>query len=598
MRDSYGYAPISSYAMLSDRRCAALVAADGSIDWLCLPRFDSPSVFARLLDSRQGGSFRLAPSSRYACARRYLPGSLLLETVYETASGRLQVDDWLDPEGIGAGESLLCRRIRGLAGSVELELDCDPRAGYGAAIPLWHTGEGMCAARFGPEAGPLRSCTLVGVESPRCTVRVDAGEQIAIALSAAVNYRLDLDARHRRALAEWRRWFSSLELPGLALEHESVSALVLRGLQHGQGGGILAAATTSLPEQVGGERNWDYRYSWLRDSALSARVLAGIGAWPEAHAWLNWLERAFRLSDGSPPPILDVDAGIVAAGAERILPLLRGWRDSRPVRVGNAASSQLQHDVWGELAAALVAIMMGTPEPEAALLARALLQRSAKLVALRWRQPDQGIWEMRSPPRHFLHSKAMGWLALRLASMLGEPYGRDTMRDEARRVRREALERGCTNGVFVQSYQSGNVDACALRLARIGIIAGDDSRFRATVKRVERELASGSLVKRYRHTEVDDGCAGSEAAFALCSYWLVEALDAVGERERALELFHQIANKAGALGLRSEELTVDGEQLGNTPQAFTHAGLLDAAAMFVNENVRVLGSPTVARASG
>ena len=571
-RDRAGYAAISDYAFLSDCRSAALVASDGAVEWLCWPRFDSPAVFAGILDSREGGSWRIHPVGPFETERRYLPHTNVVETTFRTTGGVVRLTDWLH---MGARQAL-CRRLEGISGAVEMTLDCDARPGFAAGgAAAWEPRLGWLVADL-PEGHRL---VADGLRSPRERRVVRAGEAHGFSLALDRPGPTDLANSLQRTVRFWRKWCEDLQLPA---EHADVverSALALKGLQYEPSGAIIAAATTSLPEAVGGSRNWDYRYSWLRDATLTLAALARVGKDHEAQSWLDWLKMISLLSGVEDLQIMYGIGGEADLG-ERELDHLEGHRASRPVRVGNGAAKQRQIDTYGELADAIWMVRTRFEQrlnPHRWRLVRALANRAMR----EWREPDEGIWEVRGASRHFVYSKVMCWVALDRAITLAELDGFEDeclprWRAERDAIRREVLEQGydARLGAFTQAYGSGTLDASNLTLATVGFIDPGDPRFAGTVRATQRHLVRGGLVDRYRVAETDDGFEEEEGTFTICTLWLCGALLQIGDVPAARELFERVCGCASDLGLLAEELTPDGEQLGNYPQAFTHIAVI------------------------
>ena len=572
-RDADGYAAISDYAFLSDCRSAALVSSDGSVDWLCWPRFDSPAVFAGILDSRQGGSWSIRPTDEFTVSRRYLPRTNVLETTFHTATGSVRLTDWLH---MGARQAL-CRRLEGLEGRVDIELTCDPRPDFasGGAVPFerrlgWliadlPNGERLVADGFG------------ALHEQRTLY---AGDDHCFSLGLNRPGPSDLTNSLERAVAFWSKWAQDLRLPAEGAEVVERSALTLKGLQYQPSGAIIAAATTSLPETIGGSRNWDYRYSWLRDATLTLAAFGQVGKHDEAQSWLDWLKMISLIAGVEDLQIM-YGIGGEAELTEHVLGHLDGHKRSRPVRVGNGAATQRQIDTYGELADAIWLVRTRFEErlnPHRWRLVRALANRALR----EWHEPDEGIWEVRGNPKHFVYSKVMCWVALDRAIRLAEMDGfEDPCLDEwlagREAIRQQVLEFGYDHelGAFTQSYGSGSLDASNLVLASTGFIPADDPRFIGTVRATQRDLVRGGLVDRYRVEETDDGFAGEEeGTFVICSLWLALACIQIGDVAAAEEIYERVASCANDLGLLAEELTPDGEQLGNYPQAFTHIALI------------------------
>jgi GH15 family glucan-1,4-alpha-glucosidase len=572
-RDAAGYAPISDYAFLSDCRSSALVSTDGAIDWLCWPRFDSPAIFGAILDSQRGGTWRIKPSGEVLVERRYLPQTNVVETTFTTETGVVRLTDWLH---VGARQAV-CRRLEGVVGTVEVEIVCDPRPNYGAHGPVdWERRLGWLVCAL-PDGDTLVADGVQGLFERRM---VGAGEVHGFSLTLNRPGPSDLPNSLDRTVAHWREWCAGLHLPAARAEIVERSALTLKGLQYQPSGAIIAAATTSLPECIGGTRNWDYRYSWLRDATLTLTALGKVGKVDEAQSWLDWL-KMISLASGVEDLQIMYGVGGETDLAEAELGHLEGYRASAPVRVGNGAAKQRQIDTYGEVADALWMMRLRSDEPmnpHRWRLMRALANRTLR----EWREPDEGIWEVRGEPAHFVLSKVMCWVALDRAIALAELDGYDDenlprWRHERDELREEILERGFDHelGAFTQSYGSGTLDASNLMLATVGFISPDDSRFVGTVRATQEHLMRGGLVDRYDVGDTDDGFEGEgEGTFAICTLWLCTALLQIGDLPAARELFDRVVGCANDLGLLAEELTPEGEQLGNYPQAYTHIALI------------------------
>jgi GH15 family glucan-1,4-alpha-glucosidase len=587
-RDADGYVAISDYGFLSDCRSAALVASDGSVDWLCWPRFDSAALFARLLDSDRGGSFAIAPTQPYSVERRYVERTNVLQTVFRTDRGTVQLEDWLHT----GSRQALCRLATCLDGEVELELVCGPRPEYGAAGAVtWRRRLGWLVAEL-PSGDTL---LLDGVQSPRERFTLASGERRSVSLGWNRPGPSDLLDSQARAIAFWQDWARDLVLPEVAPEQVLRSALTLKGLQYGPSGAIVAAPTTSLPEEIGGVRNWDYRYSWLRDSAFTLYALRGVGKVGEAQSWLDYLA---MISVRANETDLQIMYGIDGAGElpETELAHLEGYRGSAPVRIGNGASKQRQLDTYGELCDSIWLLRTRTQTPISAHR-WALVKSCAGRAAAEWREPDAGVWEVRGGPRHFVHSKVWCWVALdralkiaRADRLTDAPL--EHWRSERDAIKADVLANGWDErlGAFTQSYGSHSLDASNLLLAQVGFLAPHDPRFVSTVRAVGTHLRRGSFVDRYRVEETNDGLTGGEGTFTICTLWLVLALTQIGAVDEAQELFEEVLACANDLGLLSEELSPDGEQLGNFPQGFTHIGVI-ACAFALEKARRRLGQP-------
>jgi GH15 family glucan-1,4-alpha-glucosidase len=574
-RSDEGYAAIADYGFLSDCRSAALVASDGSVDFLCWPRFDSPALFARVLDDERGGSFRIAPVEPFTVTRRYVESTNVLETSFTTAAGTVRVSDWLHR----GSQQALCRLVTCLEGEVELEAHCDPRAEFGACGPVvWEPRLSWLVATL-PSGDQL---VLDGMASGSERFTLQAGERRCISLGWNGPGPSDLVASRRRTIAFSRTWAEEHVLPAVAREQVLRSALTLKGLQYEPTGAIVAAPTTSLPEEVGGIRNWDYRYSWLRDSAFTLDALRAVGKLEEAQSWLDYLATIALATDTRDLQIM------YGVGGEPELPEtelahLAGYAGSSPVRVGNGAAKQRQLDTYGELCDSIWLHRLRTGAP-ISTHHWAIVKSLAARAAAEWREPDRGIWEVRGEPRHFVHSKVSCWVALdralklaRQDGLIDSPLG--LWRRERDAIRADVLEHGWDGelGAFTQSYGSRSLDAANLLLAQVGFIAATDPRFVSTVRAIQRDLCRGGFVDRYRADETDDGLSGSEGTFTICTLWLAIALAQIGASDEAEALFARVLACANDLDLLSEQLSPDGEQLGNFPQGFTHIGIIACA---------------------
>jgi GH15 family glucan-1,4-alpha-glucosidase len=601
-RDGSGSLPIAAYGMLSDCSSAALVGADGSIDWLCLPRFDSPAVFARLLDP-DAGHWSITPAQPFTARRRYLPGSLVLETTFTTASGSVRVLDALAFEhgqrghelGVSAPHELL-RLVEGLRGSVELVMELAPRPEYGLVEPLFRqTGDG--GRTFGgPNSFVVRTGAPVRVE--RSTMRgsfaVGEGERVGFAMRwAPIESPApeptppgDVASRIDDVAEGWRSWEAEHDIyQGPHRDLVRLSARVLKGLTYRPTGAIVAAATTSLPEDVGGERNWDYRYAWIRDASLTLEALYIGACSDEAGAFASFMTSAAGGGYGLDRS-LQIMYGIGGEHdlSERELSHLRGWRDSRPVRVGNGAWDQTQLDVYGELLDVLYLYRerLGELHPEIQHFVAELADGAAR----RWSERDSGMWEMRGEPRHHLSSKVLCWTALdravKLVPQLGMYAKAQEWAAERDRIHATVLERGWSEArqAYAQSFDADELDAAALLMPLVGFLPAGDPRMRSTIDAIERDLTQDGLVLRYRNEPGlnADGLTGEEGTFVICSFWLVSCLAGAGELERAEALFDRLSGYANDVGLLAEEIdAAAGELLGNFPQAFSHIGLITSA---------------------
>ena len=583
-----GYAPVGSYAAIGDGRTVALVAGDGSIDWLALPELDSPSVFAAVLDARRGGSFTLAPEAPHTVERRYLPDTNVLETVFSTAQGRVRVTDAMTlPGGVLGPLRELARRIEGVAGDVPMAWSVAPRFGYGAAATrLGRRGETPVATAGGDalairafDAGPPEMAgdrvagRFVAREGTRALIALCAAHHEPLVIPA----RGEVESRIDASVATWRRWTESREYTGPWRDAVLRSALVLKLLVHAGTGAVAAAATTSLPEELGGERNWDYRFSWVRDSAFTLNAFLRLACGPEALAYFWWLMQASQLTHPYLRVLYRLDGGPRAP--ERTLEL-EGHRGSRPVRIGNGAAGQLQLDTYGELLQTAW-IYAGYGHRLDRDIGRRLAD-IADVVCELWLQPDAGIWEVRSEPRHFTQSKMMCWVALDRARDLAE---RGLIPDRhARRWAAEAqaiqefVEMRCFSArkrSYVRSAGSDELDAGVLLGALLDYGDVRSDRWAGTIDAVRRELTRGPFVLRYTG---EDGLTGSEGAFLACSFWMAEALARTGRVDDAVELMDELVGLANDVGIYAEEIDpATGAQLGNLPQGLSHLALISAA---------------------
>ena len=582
------YAPLRDYAVIGDGRTVALVARNGSIDWLCLPDIDSPSVFAAVLDADRGGRFALQPRGPHEAQHRYLPDTNVLETTFTTSTGVARVTDALTLPGDGLGPSReLARRVEGLAGRVPLHWRIEPRFGYGSAPTRLETREPHPVATSGSDALAVCAWDAGRVQCDDAGFGADfetrEGGRSAIALVSAhaeplvFPSRAQTEARLEATVAFWRRWASELTYTGPWRDAVVRSALALKLLVFAPSGAIAAAPTTSLPEAIGGERNWDYRYSWIRDSSFTLESMLQLGRHAEATSFFWWFMHATRLTLPRLRVFYRLDGG--ADATERALPL-EGYRGSRPVRVGTGAAGQLQLDAYGELLDAAFVYARGGHRLDRDTARD--LARLADFVCAHWREPDAGIWEVRARPRHHTQSKAMCWVALdrarRLAGM-GHLPARHAPRwsAEAAAIRRYVDAHGWspTKGSYVWYAGSEDLDASLLLMAIMRYDAPDSPRLRGTLEAVRRELGSGPLLHRYTG---DDGLAGEEGAFVCCSFWLAEALAIAGRRKEAGELMDDLLRLANDVGLYAEEIEPrTGDFLGNFPQGLVHLALISAA---------------------
>jgi GH15 family glucan-1,4-alpha-glucosidase len=593
---------IEDYALIGDTQTAALVGRDGSIDWLCLPRFDSPACFAALLGDASHGRWLLAPAGEVTrTERRYRPGTLVLETDFHTPGGVLQV---VDSMPIRDEAPDVVRVARCLEGRVAVRMELVLRFDFGHVVPwVRRSHDGGLTAIAGPDAvhlipgRPTRGQDLTTIAE----FELDAGDEVPFVLTWYPSHEREPLPVDGLAATEdttwwWEEWTGRAEAGTEYADLVKRSLITLKALTYAPTGGIVAAATTSLPEAIGGVRNWDYRFCWVRDATLTLQALMHAGYMEEARAWRDWLLRAVA---GSPS---EMQIMYGPAGERRLteleLPWLPGYEDSAPVRIGNAASGQFQLDVYGELMDALLQGREGGLPPEEASwrLQLALLD----FLEGEWDEPDEGIWEIRGERRHFVHSKVMAWVAfdrgIRTAERFQPGDGPvERWRELRGRIHREVCEHGfdAERGTFTQSYGSRGLDAATLMIPLVGFLPPDDARVAGTVDAIQRELVHDGFVMRYDSAEADDGLPPGEGAFLPCSFWLADCLAMIGRRDEAAELFERLAGLANDVGLLAEEYDPRrGRLVGNFPQAFTHVGLVNTA-MHLD---RTRPSPAEARA--
>lgn len=588
------YPPIGDYGYLSDCHSCALVSRDGSIDWACLPRFDSASSFARILDVEKGGFCRIAPDGPFETARGYVEDSLVLETTFRTGSGKARLIDGFTMREGGERDphQQILRVVEGLDGTTDFRLECAPRFEYGAVKPwIRAVGPGAYAA-IGGSAGLLISGNF-RFETPDRhriggTCRVAKGERAYLSILYRDPETLDeggiepppvpeLEHRLAETLEWWRAWASKRRYAGARAALASRSAAILKGLCNAPTGAIIAAATTSLPESPGGSRNWDYRYTWIRDSCFAARSLAEIGFEHEAEGFRRFVERS---AAGSADEIrVFFGVGGERRLREATLDDLEGYGGAKPVRIGNAAERQVQLDVYGELLGLSWLWHSRGHSPDADYWE--FLTETVTAAARSWSRPDRGIWEIRGKPRHFVFSKVMCWAALDYGIRLARELGREAPVDrwtEARDEVRRAVESSgyeASRGIFVQAFGSPVMDASLLLIPTVGFVDFRDERMVRTTDAVRAELEDGGLLRRY--PEGSDGLPGREGAFLACSFWLVNCLARQGRLEEARAAFDRAAGTANDLGLFSEEYDVERKRmLGNFPQGLTHLSLIEA----------------------
>jgi alpha,alpha-trehalase len=609
------FPPIADYGFLSDNESVALVAPSGNVEWMCLPRVDSPSIFGAMLD-RSAGYFRVGPSGiGVPASRRYLPGTMVLETSWATGAGWVIVRDVLlmgpwrheeershthrrTPTDYDA-EHVLLRTMRCVNGEVEVTMDCEPAFDYGRIRKRWeYPGDGYHEAIVScEEVGThlrLTSDLNLGIEGPRATARhrLKEGEQRFCALSWSHHEPpRDFDDAYKRLVwtaHHWQHWLDRGQFPDHPWrQYLQRSALTLKGLTFAPTGALVAAATTSLPETPGGERNWDYRYSWVRDSTFMLWGLYTLGFDWEANDFFHFIA-----------DVADTDADLqVMYGVdgerdldEQVLDHLSGYEGARPVRTGNAAHKQRQHDVWGAL---LDSVYLHTRSRDA-LEERVwpVLVRQVEAAIEHWREPDRGIWEVRGEPKHFTSSKMFCWVACdrgaRLALLREDSERAEKWRAAADEIHADVCENAVdSRGVFVQHYETDALDAAVLLMPLVHFLPATDKRVRNTVLAIAEELTEHGLVLRYRTDETDDGLSGREGTFLICSFWLVAALVLIDELPRARDLCERVLGYASPLGLYAEEVDPrTGRQLGNFPQAFTHLALINAVIHVIQADER------------
>jgi GH15 family glucan-1,4-alpha-glucosidase len=590
---------IEDYAIVGDMQSSALISRDGSVDWLCLPRFDSEACFAALLGTEDHGHWRIAPAASaqgpqgadaVSASRRYAGDTLILETRWETADGAVRVTDFMPPREDREPPALI-RIVAGVSGSVEMTMALTLRFGYGSIVP-WVTRNGAgVRATAGPDSIWLRTpVSLTAREMAHAArFRVTAGEVVPFVLSYMPSHhgeppRVDAAQALEETAKFWDDWVSRCTYQGTYRDAVVRSLITLKALTYQPTGGIVAAATTSLPEDIGGVRNWDYRYCWLRDATITLEALLRTGYTDEAKAWRLWLGRAIA---GDPE---DIQIMYGVAGERRLAEWEAGWlpgyEGSAPVRIGNAAAGQLQLDVYGEVIDALqLSCKSGLHDDQHTWsLQRSLL----RFLEEHWAEPDEGLWEVRGPRRHFVHSKVMAWVAFDRAADYADDAGEPdlaarwrTIRDQ---IKREVCENGynAARGAFVQYYGATELDASVLLISDVGFLPADDPRLVSTMRVLQRDLVQDGFLRRYElpadGASAVDGLAGSEGAFLACSFWLANALELSGHRDEAIGLFERLLAVRNDVGLLSEEYDPRyGRLVGNMPQAFSHVPLVQTA---------------------
>jgi alpha,alpha-trehalase len=608
------FPPIADYAFLSDCHTGALVAPDGSVDWLCIPAFDSPSVFGNLLD-RGAGSFRFGPYGiNVPTALSYVPGTNVLTTTWHTPAGWVLVHDALvmgprsrpdavtphtRPPADDDAEHMLVRTVECLEGSVEIELVCEPAFDYGRSPAEWTPADQDGHAADATGAGQtfrLGTDMLIGIEGGAARARhvLSQGEKAFCALSWSEDLVLPADVSEASARIDatvrfWRRWLARARIPDHALRHPlERSALTIKGLTYMPTGATVAALTTSLPETPGGERNWDYRYTWMRDTTFTLQALHYLNLDWEAGEFMQFVADLEPNADGGLQIMYGIDGRRDLTESTR--DELSGYEGARPVRLGNGAFDQKQNDVYG---AVLDSLLLHTRRSKH--LPRRLwplVQSQAEGAIATWREPDQGIWEARGKPQHYVSSKLMEWVALDRAAKLAAIRNDHKLEDEwstiAEEIREDILSHGVSDrGVLRQHYETDALDASTLLAAIFGFLPGTDERMRNTVSAISEELTEHGYVLRYRTDETDDGLSGKEGTFLICSFWLVSALAMIGETQAATSLMERLLRIASPLGLYAEEFEVErARHLGNFPQAFSHLALIQAAGRIILADFR------------
>ncbi len=602
------FPPIADYAFLSNCHTGALVAMDGAIDWLCIPSFDSPSVFGSLLD-REAGFFRFGPFGiAHPTARAYEPGTNVLETTWKTPSGWILVRDALTmgpwdhedaitphtrPPADDDADHMLIRTVECFDGNVEVELVCEPVFDYGRTPAQWKTvddGRHAADANGAGQSFRLQTDLALGIEGDRVRARhmLKQGDRVFCALSWSEELVTpkDVDEAFARVDATtrfWRDWLDGARIPDHRLRDPiQRSALTIKGLTYMPTGATVAALTTSLPETPGGERNWDYRYTWIRDTTFTLQALHFLNLNWEADEFMEFVADLEPTDDGSLQIMYGIDGRRDLTESTR--DDLTGYAGAKPVRIGNGAFDQRQNDVFG---AVLDSILLHTVHSKR--LPRRLwpiVQAQAECATNIWREPDQGIWEARGKPQHYVSSKLMCWVALdraaKLAEIRGDPQLQAGWQETADEIRADILEHGARDGVLRQHYDTDALDASTLLAAIFGFLPGGDEVLRKSVEAIANDLTEDGFVLRYRTGETDDGLSGKEGTFLICSFWLVSALAVVGEIQPARDLMERLLRISSPLGLYAEEFDAPtGRHLGNFPQAFSHLALIEAAARLI-----------------
>ncbi len=579
---------IEDYGLIGDMQAAALVGRNGAVDWLCLPRFDSPSCFSALLGDERHGRWLIAPAGESrSSGRRYRPGTLVLETEFETADGAVRVTDFMPRRGTD-GPPRVMRIVEGLRGRVPMRMELALRPDYASIIPWIESAPDGVVATAGPDAFRLSASLPLQVENGTVLSEFVAleGARERLTLTWHLSYEEtpsveDAESALARTEAWWREWSARCTYQGAYRDEVMTSLIVLKAMTFETTGAVIAAPTTSLPEDIGGERNWDYRYCWLRDSVLALEALLIAGYTEEALGFRDYL---LRVGTGDPAKI-QIMYGI--AGERRLtefeLDELPGYEGSKPVRIGNAASEQFQLDVYGEV---LGVAFLGTTvlgRIEEWIWPR--WRTAVEYVETIWREPDDGIWESRGPRRHYTYSKVMAWVVFDRAVRVAEQFGLEAPLERWRKIRDEIHQEVCEHGydrerrTFTQYYGSKELDASVLNIPLVGFLPGSDERVTGTIDAIWQDLGRDGFVSRYSTADTDDGLSGDEGQFLACSFWLVNALARNGRLEDARALFERLIGLANDLGLLAEEYDVKRQrQVGNFPQAFSHLTLIGAAA--------------------
>jgi GH15 family glucan-1,4-alpha-glucosidase len=602
-----GYLPIASYGLIGDCRSAALVGVDGSLDWLCLPRFDSPSLFGRLIDAERGGSWQLHPDEPHQVHQRYRDRSNLLDTVFSTGTGVVVVTDFMPVDEHSViqhakphNHPRVVRLVECLAGEMTIHQVFNPAPDFARTPVQFSKQDG----RLHADTSSLHLClsSTVDLEGPDSSFMLRATDAVAFSLHCGPGGKCGGRSwtveRARTMLREtqryWWQWVGQVDYHGPYQQHVWRSALALKLMTYAPTGAIIAAPTTSLPEEIGGERNWDYRFTWLRDASFTLYAFFQLGLISEATGFFDWLSHR-HLAAYDPDDIPNLfDLSGHAHAAEHTLEHLSGYRNSRPVRTGNAAAHQLQLDVYGEVldSAYIWARFGGVISPDL----WEGLHGIVELAIQRWREPDSSIWEVRSERRHYTYSKLMCWVAvdrgIRIAERYKLPYDKAAWRRARLSIHRAITAHGYSKHrqSFTQEFDEDALDAAVLRISQVRFLADRDPRIHSTVRAIAEHLGEGVLVNRYRLDESEDGLRGEEGAFFLTSFWLVDALAHTGDLEEAERRFERLLHFSSPLGLFSEEVDVrSGHLLGNFPQAFTHLALVGAAVNMERARQRTLG---------